>query len=58
VYCFNSESKIEIFFNDGTRSEISGNSLDIEISQHLFNRNGLIDHLIIDVKTPKYPLDM
>jgi hypothetical protein len=50
VYCSNSESNIEIIFSDGTRSKISGNALDLEISQHLFNRNGLIDHLIIGVE--------
>lgn len=58
VYCSNTESNIEIFFSDGSRSKISGNALDLEISQHLFNRNGLVDHLIVGVKTQKDPLDM
>jgi len=50
VYCSNSESKIEIVFSDGSRSKINGNVLNLEISQHLFNRNGLIDRLIVGVK--------
>lgn len=50
VYCFYSGSTIEIFFSDGSQSKINGNELDPEISQHLFNRNGLIDHLIIGVE--------
>lgn len=58
VYYSNTESNIEIFFSDGSRSKISGNALGLEISQHLFNRNGLIDHLIVGVKTQKDPLDM
>jgi hypothetical protein len=58
VYCTNTESNIEIFFSDGSQSKISGNTLDLEISQHLFNRNGMIDHLIVGVKIQKDPLDM
>jgi hypothetical protein len=50
VYCSNTESDIEIFFSDGSRSKINGNTLDLETSQYLFNRNGLIDRLIVGVK--------
>lgn len=50
VYCSNSESNIEIHYKDGSWNKINGNSLGPEISQHLFNRNGLIDRLIVSVK--------
>jgi len=50
VYSSHPESNIEIFFSDGSRSNVSGNALDFEISQHLFNRNGLIDRLVVGVK--------
>ena len=50
VYCTNAESNIEIHYADGTRSKISGNVLDPETCQHLFNRNGQIDHLIVGIK--------
>jgi len=53
MYCSDSKSNIETFFSDGSRSKISGNTLDLEISQHIFNRNGLIDRLIVGVKIQK-----
>jgi hypothetical protein len=58
VYCSNTESDIEIFFSDGSRSKKSGNALDIQTSRHLFNRNGLIDRLIVGVKNQKVPSDI
>jgi hypothetical protein len=50
VYCANMEGNIEIYYTDGTRSEVHGNALDIETSQHIFNRNGRIDRLVVGVK--------
>jgi hypothetical protein len=50
VYCTNVDTNIEIHYTDGSQNKISGNFLDSEISQILFNRNGLIDRLIVGVK--------
>jgi hypothetical protein len=50
VYSTNAESNIEIYYTDGSRKKISGKFLDAETSQNLFNRNGLIDRLIVGVK--------
>ena len=50
VYCTSVESNIEIHYADGSRRKISGNVLPPEISQHLFDRNGLIDRLIVGIK--------
>ena len=50
IYSTNTESNIEIHYADGSQKKISGNTLDHQSSQHIFNRNGLIDRLIVSVK--------
>jgi len=50
VYLTNKESKIEIYYTDSSQNIINGNILDPETSQHLFNRNGLVDRIMVSIK--------
>jgi len=41
---------IKVFYKDGKMKQLLGNSLDLEISNSIFNRQGEIDHLEVSVK--------
>lgn len=47
VYRVANEKKIEVHFAGGRLIETTGNALDIETSQHIFNRDGQIKQLTV-----------
>jgi hypothetical protein len=50
VYRTNVESGIEIYYADGYQSKINGNVLDPETCQHIFDRDGQVERLVVGVK--------
>jgi hypothetical protein len=42
VYCSGPDEKIKIRFTDGTSREVAGSSLDADLSQHIFRRDGQV----------------
>jgi len=50
VYRTNAGSSIEIHYADGEQSKINGNVLDPETCQHIFDRDGQIERLVVGVK--------
>jgi len=49
IYQKASNSAIKVFLTDGSVSSFEGKSLDVEMSQLLFNRGGQIDKLVVSV---------
>ena len=44
---------IEVYYSDGSLSEIGDNSLDPETCQHIFDRDGQVERLVVGVKISK-----
>jgi hypothetical protein len=47
VYITSSVRKIDIIMSDGRKVDIEGNRLNAELSQHLFNRDAYIKHVMV-----------
>jgi hypothetical protein len=43
------EPSIELYFSDGKVQKISGHNLDPVNSQHIFQRDGVIHHLVVSI---------
>lgn len=43
------EPYIEVYLSDGNTQRINGHHLDIENSQHIFHRDGFVDHLVVSI---------
>ena len=50
VYRAGVEYSIEVYYADGDWRDISDNSLDPESSQHIFDRNGQIERLVVNAE--------
>ena len=50
VYHKGMRSDIRVYYADGSLREISGNSLDPESCQHIFDRNGQVEWLVVGVE--------
>jgi hypothetical protein len=49
IYQKASNLAIKVFLSDGSVASFEGKSLDVEMSQLLFNRGGQIDKLVVSV---------
>jgi len=49
VYQIASQKGIEVFFNDGTKTNVESLTLDQEISKHFFERTHKINHVVVSV---------
>ena len=49
VYALNGTKKITLSFKTGKREKIIGNSLDTQISSHIFNRTGEIELIQVEI---------
>ncbi|NIM92592.1 MAG: hypothetical protein GTO18_02610 [Anaerolineales bacterium] len=47
IYRIGEKSGVEIHFVDGKVEEVSGNRLDLEVSQHIFKRDGVINKIVV-----------
>ncbi|MFC1936715.1 hypothetical protein ACFLYP_03515 [Chloroflexota bacterium] len=47
IYHIGEKSGMEIYFADGNMEEVSGSRLDLEISQHIFKRDGVILKIVM-----------
>jgi hypothetical protein len=49
VYRASDKTKIEVHFSDGKMTEIQGNQLELETSQHIFKRDNAVEKVFVDV---------
>ena len=47
IYCSGPEEKISVQFADGSRSELAGSCLGLEISQSIFRREGKLKQVTV-----------
>lgn len=50
IYLLGENSSVKVYFADGNMEELSGNQLDIELSQHIFKRDGVITKIVVGIK--------
>jgi hypothetical protein len=49
VLQLSNEACIEVYFSDGSRQQIKGHVLDSTTSRHIFQRDGVVHHLIVSI---------
>jgi len=47
IYHIGEKSGMEVHFTDGNMEEVSGSRLDLEISQHIFKRDGVVAKIVV-----------
>jgi len=49
IYSLADADQITMYYPDGSRTEIPGNTLDPKISQHIFQRSGLLQRVVVSI---------